>query len=143
MTPPETPLPRELKLRFAECPVRASLDVLGHKWALVVLRNVGLYRVRRFNEMLRITPGMTQRILAMRLKELRRAGFLRSRERGRNHKEWVLTRKGRDVLPILMTLVYFGAKWDARKVFMDGKPRPLSDVFERSYIRKILGVVYE
>ncbi|MGA8302679.1 MAG: helix-turn-helix domain-containing protein [Thermoplasmata archaeon] len=118
--------------------MKASLDVLGRKWALLVLRNIGLYRTQRFNEMLRITPGLTKRVLAMRLKELERAGFIRAVERGRNYTRWGLTAKGEDALPILMTLVNFGSKWYAEQVFADRRPRSLSDVFERSYIQKTL-----
>ncbi len=132
------PTPPELRVDFAGCPVKASLDVLGRKWALLVLRNIGLYRAQRFNEMLRITPGLTKRVLAMRLKELSDGGFIRAVERGRNYTRWGLTEKGVDALPILMTLVHFGSKWYADEVFRDRRPRPLSDVFERSYIRKTL-----
>ena len=116
----------------------ASLDVLGRKWALLVLRNIELYRAQRFNEMLRITPGLTKRVLAMRLKELEHGGFIRATERGRNYTRWGLTEKGKDALPILMTLVHFGSKWYADAVFPDRRPRTLGDVFERSYIRKTL-----
>jgi DNA-binding HxlR family transcriptional regulator len=131
--------PAELKVEFAGCPVKASLDVLGHKWALLVLRNIGLYRVQRFNDMLRITPGLTKRVLAMRLRELALEGFIRPVERGPHYTRWDLTEKGRDALPILMTLVRFGSKWYAEEVFADKKSRSLSDVFERGYIREILG----
>ena len=130
--------PPELRVDFAGCPVKASLDVLGRKWALLVLRNIELYRVERFNEMLRITPGLTKRVLAMRLKELEHGGFIRAVERGRNYTRWGLTAKGRDALPILMALVHFGSKWYADEVFLDRRPRSLSDVFERSYIRTTL-----
>ncbi|MFZ0891128.1 MAG: helix-turn-helix domain-containing protein [Thermoplasmata archaeon] len=130
--------PPELVVQFAGCPVKASLDVLGRKWALLILRNIGLYRRDRFNEMLRITPGLSKRVLAMRLKELERGGFIRVVEKGRNFTRWGLTEKGEDALPILMTLVQFGSKWYAEEVFADRRPRPLSDVFESSYIRKTL-----
>jgi len=130
----------ELRVQFeGGCPVKASLDVLGRKWALLVLRNIGLYRTQRFNEMLRITPGLTKRVLAMRLRELEQGGFIRPEQRGRNFTRWGLTEKGEDALPILMALVHFGAKWYADEVFADGRPRSLSDVFELSYIRKTLG----
>jgi DNA-binding HxlR family transcriptional regulator len=131
--------PAELKVEFAGCPVKASLDVLGHKWALLVLRNIGLYRAQRFNDMLRITPGLTKRVLAMRLRELAREGFIRPGERGPHYTRWDLTEKGRDALPILMALVRFGSKWYAEEVFADKKSRSLSDVFDRGYIREILG----
>jgi DNA-binding HxlR family transcriptional regulator len=134
----ERALPPELKVEFSGCPVKASLDVLGRKWALLVLRNIGLYRTQRFNEMLRITPGMTKRILAMRLKELERAGFIHPVERGLNFTKWGLTPKGEDALPILMALVHFGSKWYADEVFADRTPRALNQVFDTSYIRRTL-----
>jgi len=134
----DRPLPPELVVEFAGCPVKASLDVLGRKWALLILRNIGLYRARRFNQMLRITKGLSKRILAMRLKELERSGFIRAVERGRNYTKWGLTAKGEDALPILMALVYFGSKWYAEEVFEDRQPRALSEVFDRSYIDKTL-----
>jgi DNA-binding HxlR family transcriptional regulator len=131
--------PAELKVEFSGCPVKASLDVLGHKWALLVLRNIGLYRTQRFNDMLRITPGLTKRVLAMRLRELEREGFIHAVERGPHFTKWGLTEKGEDALPILMTLVRFGSKWYADEVFADKKSRSLGDVFEDSYIRQVLG----
>lgn len=132
-------LPTELKVEFASCPVKASLDVLGHKWALLVLRNIGLYRAQRFSDMLRITPGLTKRVLAMRLRELETGGFIRAAERGPRYTKWDLTEKGEDALPILMALVRFGSKWYANEVFADRRSRSLAEVFEGSYIRKILG----
>lgn len=130
--------PIGLKVEFENCPVQASLGTLGRKWALLVLRNIGLYRKQRFNEMLNFTPGLTQRVLAMRLRELQRDGFIKVVERGRNHSKWDLTEKGKDVLPALMMLVQFGSKWHADRVFSDGKPRKLEDVFDEWYIRKIM-----
>ncbi len=137
-TPPSRRPPPELKVEFAGCPVKASLDVLGRKWALLILRNIGLYRAQRFNEMLRITPGLTKRVLAMRLRELEQGGFIRAAERGRNFTRWGLTEKGEDALPILMTLVHFGSKWYAHEVFADRRPRALSEVFASAYIRRTL-----
>jgi DNA-binding HxlR family transcriptional regulator len=132
--------PPELRVQFeGGCPVKASLDVLGRKWALLVLRNIGLYRTQRFNEMLRITPGLTKRVLAMRLRELEQGGFIRAEERGKNYTRWGLTEKGEDALPILMTLVQFGSKWYADEVFADRTPRTLAEVFDPVYIRKMLG----
>ncbi|MGA7924093.1 MAG: helix-turn-helix domain-containing protein [Thermoplasmata archaeon] len=135
---PDRAPPPELRVSFAGCPVKASLDVLGRKWALLILRDIGLYRVQRFNEMLRITPGLSKRVLAMRLKELAHGGFIRAEERGRSYTKWGLTEKGEDALPILMALVHFGSKWYAEEVFADRRARSLSDVFEAAYIRKIL-----
>ncbi len=131
--------PPELKVDFAGCPVQASMGVLGRKWALLVLRNIALYRKQRFNEMLRITPGLTKRVLSARLKELERDGMIEVVERGQNFSKWSLTDKGKDALPVLISMVNFGSKWYAERVFSDKTPRPLKEVFDESYIGQIMG----
>ena len=127
-----------LKVKFSACPVEASLGILGKKWTLIVLRNIGLYQKQRFNEMLKITPGLTKRILSMRLKELEQENFIRVAEKEKNFTKWELTEKGFDSLAILMVLVQFGSKYYADKVFKDKKPRTLDEVFEETYIQRIL-----
>ena len=130
--------PEQLKVNFQSCPIKASLGILGRKWALLVLRNIGLFRAQRFNEMLKITPGLTRRVLSMRLKELEGEGYIKVVERGTNYSIWDLTEKGEDVLPILMVLVQFGSKWYAGEVFEDGQPRSIQDVFVDSYVKAVM-----
>jgi len=43
--------------------------------------------------------------------------------------KWVLTSKGKDALPILMSIIEFGSRWYADKVFEDKKPRTLKELF--------------
>ena len=74
----------------------------------------------------------------MRLKELENGGFIEVGEKGVNYSKWYLTQKGKDTLPVLMTLVRFGSKHYADHVFEDGKPRELNDIFDESYIQKIM-----
>lgn len=138
--PPATSTPGSpFKVEFETCPVQASLGVLGRRWALLVLRDIALLGAQRFNEMLRVTPGITKRGLAMRLRELEQEGYIARAEVGRHYTRWALTEKGEDVLPVLMTLVWFGSRWHAPEVFADGRIRPLSEIFDESYIRKVLG----
>jgi DNA-binding HxlR family transcriptional regulator len=129
----------ELKVRFVNCPVRESLGVLGRKWALLVIRNIALYRKQRFNEMLSITPGLSRRVLSTLLKQLRHEGFIKLVDTGRGYSKWSLTEKGTDVLPILITLVQFGSKYYAKDVFANKTPRTLRDVFDEGYIRQVMG----
>lgn len=100
-----------VRLNFAAYPVQASLGALGRKWALLVLMNIALSKARRFNELLRSNPGMSKRILALRLNDLEHNGFLSRAVQGPGHVEWQLTQKGADVLPVLLTLIHFGSKW--------------------------------
>src|SRR5918992_2532861 len=46
-------------INFVECPIRVSLGVLGKKWTLLVLRDIGIFGVDRFNRILDFTPGLT------------------------------------------------------------------------------------
>ena len=113
------------------CPIHASLGVLGRKWALLLLRDVAFHEHVRFSDMLRNSPGLTPRILTMRLKELQEEGFLIRLTDGvrRGTITYELASKGRDVIPILTALTNFGIKHHANVVFEDGEPRSLAEMF--------------
>lgn len=100
-----------VRLNFLAYPLQSSLGVLGRKWALLILMNISLGRAQRFNELLRKSPGMSKRILAMRLRELEETGFIARAEQRRGYIRWQLTAKGTDVLPVLLTLIHFASKW--------------------------------
>lgn len=129
-----------MKIEFLSCPVQASLKVLGREWAFLVLTSIALFRATRFNEMLRAMPGLSKRLLTMRLTELEATGFITRAESRRGYVRWQLTPKGEDVVPILLNLVRFGSTWYADEVFADRTPRPLNDIFDEGYIRRTLGI---
>jgi len=86
---------------------------LGKKWTGLILRDIGFRKIDRFNRLLESIPGLTPRVLPMRLKELDEEGII-ERIETRNSPivvRWGLTEKGRDTLPILMRLIAFGSKW--------------------------------
>jgi DNA-binding HxlR family transcriptional regulator len=130
----------EMKVEFLSCPVQASLRVLGREWAFLVLTSIALFRANRYNDMLRAMPGLSKRLLSMRLRELERAGFIVAAERRRGFVRWELTAKGADVVPILLTMVQFGAKWYADELFDDRTPHVLAEIFDEGYIRRTLGI---
>jgi DNA-binding HxlR family transcriptional regulator len=132
--------PAPMKVEFLSCPVQASLRVLGREWAFLVLTAIALFRANRFNDLLRAMPGLSKRLLTMRLSELERTGFIVRAESRRGFVRWELTAKGADVVPILLTMVQFGAKWYADEVFSDRTARPLNDIFDEGYLRKSLGI---
>ncbi|HZY46638.1 MAG TPA: helix-turn-helix domain-containing protein, partial [Candidatus Bathyarchaeia archaeon] len=59
-----------LKVKFAHCPIKTSLGILGKKWTMLLLRDIGFRHIDRFNRLLESIPGITPRVLSMRLKEL-------------------------------------------------------------------------
>ncbi|HKI10104.1 MAG TPA: helix-turn-helix domain-containing protein [Nitrososphaeraceae archaeon] len=128
-------------VNLAECPIKASLGVLGKKWALLVLRDIGILGIDRFNRILDSLPGLTPRVLSMRLRELEKEGVIRCIEKEKSPMvvRWALTEKGRDILPILLQYTAFGSKWHADVVFEDRTPRKLNELFKPKAIKIILG----
>jgi DNA-binding HxlR family transcriptional regulator len=128
------------QVRFIECPIRISLGVLGKKWTMLIIRDIGFRRIERFNRLLESIPGLTPRVLSMRLKELEREGLIECTEEKRSPMMvlWRLTEKGKDTLPILMQMVAFGSKWHADIVFEDKMPRKLYDIFPQPEAREII-----
>jgi DNA-binding HxlR family transcriptional regulator len=51
------------------CPVEAALDVIGNKWKGIILYHL-LSGLKRFNELKRLMPGVSQRVLTLQLREL-------------------------------------------------------------------------
>jgi DNA-binding HxlR family transcriptional regulator len=128
-------------VNFAECPIRASLGVLGKKWTLLVLRDIGILGIDRFNRILDSLPGLTPRVLSMRLKELEKEGFIECIEEEKSPMvvRWTLTEKGKDALPILLQFTAFGSKWHADMVFEDRTPRRPNELFQPKAIKIIQG----
>jgi DNA-binding HxlR family transcriptional regulator len=122
-----------LKFRFAECPVTISLGVLGKKWALVVLRDIGIYNKNRFNLLLKSLPGISPRVLATRLNQLEEAGLITRISNKKSYPmkvRWALTEKGIDIVPIIMMFAAYGSKYFPDVVFHDKRPRKLHELLD-------------
>jgi len=77
------------------CPVAMAAELLATRWTLVVLGEM-LSGSTRFNEIRRGVPRMSTALLAKRLRELERAGVIAHID-----GEYVLTRSGRDLAPVV------------------------------------------
>jgi DNA-binding HxlR family transcriptional regulator len=119
------------KVEFVECPIKSTLGVLGKKWTMLILRDIGFRRIDRFNRLLESVPGLTPRVLSKRLKELEKGGFIKCIEYQKSPMivRWTLTQKGSETLPILMRYIAFGSKWHSDEVFEDKIPRTLPELF--------------
>jgi DNA-binding HxlR family transcriptional regulator len=128
------------QVSFMKCPIKTSLGVLGKKWTMLIIRDIGVYKITRFNRLLESIEGITPRVLSMRLKELEKKGFIERAEENRLPMivQWRLTEKGKDTLPILMQLVAFGSKWYSDVVFEDKIPRKLTEIFPNPRVREII-----
>ena len=93
------------------CPVSRTLDVLGDRWSLLVVRDL-MRGKRRFADFLESKEGIPTNTLAERLKRLVRAGIVESR-RYNDHPprvEYVLTPKGEDLRPMIRAMVDWGVR---------------------------------
>ncbi|MEU4270344.1 helix-turn-helix domain-containing protein [Streptomyces sp. NPDC026092] len=99
-----------------ECPVARTLDLVGDRWSLLVVRDA-MDGARSFTEFQRRT-GIARNILTDRLRKLTAHGVLaqRTAPTGRR-QEYVLTDAGRALFPVILTL----RQWGERHAFAPGE----------------------
>ena len=110
------------------CSVAQTLDVIGERWTLLILRDafMGSKRFQQFQSNL----GIARNILTTRLNRLVEEGILIKRPAEGEHHEYVLTDKGLDLQPVLLAMAHWGDVHKpndrgARLVFVEratGKP---------------------
>jgi DNA-binding HxlR family transcriptional regulator len=93
------------------CPVEATLDVLGGKWKTVILRHLSK-RTLRYGQLQQRMPNITQRMLTLQLKELEADGLIRRTvyDEPLKRVEYSLTEYGRSVEPILELMCEWGKR---------------------------------
>lgn len=98
---------------FAElaCPVARTLDLIGEWWTPLILREAFL-GARHFGDFER-RLGIAKNVLSARLRTLVGGGILERRASSEDAREveYRLTAKGRDLLPVLLALAQWGARW--------------------------------
>jgi DNA-binding HxlR family transcriptional regulator len=89
-----------LQVRFNQCPIRTGFGVLGKKWTILIIWDIGFLKINRFNRLLESIKGLTPRVLSMRLKELEKEGYIECFEEKKSPMtvRWRLTRKGKDTM---------------------------------------------
>ena len=94
----------------ADCPVARTLDVIGEKWSLLVLRDLFRKGALRFQELERGLPGVAPNTLSARLKTLEKSGVIAARlyESHPPRYEYYLTDKGKALGPVLKALHKWG-----------------------------------
>ena len=102
--------------RRSDCPISYALDFIGDKWTLLVLRDLMIVRKRHFRDFLASDEKIASNILASRLKLLEAAGLLTRRPDPENARQVIYepTEKGLDLLPSMLELVRWSAKYDPR-----------------------------
>src|SRR6202000_1389012 len=95
------------------CSVARALEVVGERWTLLIVRDL-LSGPHRFAELQR-KLGIAKNVLAIRLQKLVDAGIVRKTPytEARDWNDYRLTRKGRDLFPVLSALMTWGDRYAA------------------------------
>ena len=93
------------------CGLARALNLVGERWALLVVRELGL-GPKRFSDLRRGLPGASQSVLTQRLGELQQAGVVRRRtlEPPASTSAYELTDRGHDLEPVLLALSGWGSR---------------------------------
>lgn len=96
------------------CPINLTLEVVGDKWSLIVLRDMMFGNRRHFRELLtQSEEGIASNILADRLKRLLEDGLI-SKADDPSHKQkaiYSLTEMAIELLPVFAHIAAWGRKW--------------------------------
>ena len=95
-----------------KCPVARTLDVIGERWTILLLRDLLMEGPRKFQDFQRAFPGISPNTLSARLKSLEEHDVV-SRRFYEDHPpraEYRLTDKGRALGPVLKALLDWGVK---------------------------------
>jgi DNA-binding HxlR family transcriptional regulator len=97
----------------SDCPINLTLELLGDRWSLIVIRDVMFGDRRRFNELLdRSEERIASNVLASRLKRLVEAGLLRRRQDPKHKQKGIycLTEPAIQLVPVLVQLGAWGRR---------------------------------
>jgi DNA-binding HxlR family transcriptional regulator len=95
----------------SDCPIASTLDLVGDRWTLVVLRDM-IFGATRFGDFLAKPEGIPRNILTERLKRLEAAGLIaRAAYQDRPPRfAYRLTARGADMLPVIQALATWGGR---------------------------------
>ncbi len=97
---------------LTDCPVARTLDLIGERWTILLLRDLLLQGPRRFQDFQISLPGVASNVLSARLKSLEAHGLVSRRLYTDRppRLEYVLTEKGRSLGSIVKALREWGSK---------------------------------
>lgn len=103
-----------MKKNRSDCPISCSLDVFGDKWSLLIIRDIMLRGKVSYSEFLESEEKISTNILVNRLNVLEEENIVTKSVSPSNKSKfnYSLTRKGIDLLPIVIEIMDWGAKYN-------------------------------
>jgi DNA-binding HxlR family transcriptional regulator len=93
------------------CPLNASVEILGDRWSLLIIRDMMLRGFRSYTQFLDSYEHIATNILADRLKKLEGYGIVATQQDPSDGRKFIytLTEKGMDLAPVLTEMVLWAA----------------------------------
>ena len=103
------------KQELPECPVATTVQLIGSKWKLLILRNL-LVRPWRFNELQKSLEGISQKVLTDSLRSMEDDGIITRTvfPEVPPHVEYALSEMGETMRPILKSMENWGMKYKTK-----------------------------
>jgi DNA-binding HxlR family transcriptional regulator len=97
--------------RRSGCPLNASVEMLGDRWSLLIIRDMMLQGARSYKTFLQCYEGIATNILADRLRKLEAYGIITTQPDPEDRRKviYLLTQKGIDLAPVLTEMVLWAA----------------------------------
>lgn len=95
-----------------KCSIEYTLNIVGGKWKLVILWHLAVDGTQRYNELRRLLPGITHKMLSQQLKELEQDGLLDRKQYNEMPPkvEYSISEKGMSLKPLLEEMHKWGTE---------------------------------
>jgi DNA-binding HxlR family transcriptional regulator len=100
--------------RRSDCPVHFALEVFGDAWTLLIVRDLMFKGRTSYTDFLRAEEGIATNVLADRLARLQEDGVIEKTSGPGSASAYRLTPKGIDLLPIMLDIIGWSAKYDPK-----------------------------
>jgi DNA-binding HxlR family transcriptional regulator len=100
--------------RRSDCPINFALELFGDRWTFLIVRDLMFKGKHYYKEFLEAEEGIATNILADKLSALEEAGII-SKTVDPTHRSkqiYKLTKKGIDLMPVLVEVIMWSAKYD-------------------------------
>ncbi len=104
-----------------KCPIRFGLGVFGDRWSLLIIRDMMFRGHARFRDFLDAGEGISTNVLSDRLSRLEARQIISREKDPANGRQvlYKLTDKGKDLLPVMLTIIGWSEKYDPQTTVSD------------------------
>ncbi|ALS26239.1 helix-turn-helix domain-containing protein [Paenibacillus cisolokensis] len=118
-----TEVKERINLKEINCEKELTLAVIGGKWKLIILWHLGMEGTKRFSELKKLIPHISQKMLTNQLRELEEDQLIRRKVYPEvpPRVEYSLAPYGESLMPVLKAMYEWGKNYGENVIWTDGK----------------------